>query len=315
MQRDALLHPDLWRSAGRWHILSPVQHQLAHHVHLVRWDLCRCHLWFARGRQARSSIRNRLLHRCVVATLLPSPSLTHTGLFFIGVALQTGCHNLAGFAVGRVFAGLGVGGVSCLVPVYQAECAPKQIRGMIVSAFQFFITVGLLIAAVIVDATKNRMDASSFMIPIGVQFIWGAIIAIGICFLPESPRWLMATDRNDKARRSLSRLLSAPEDSKEVTTAYAEIAANLEHERKIGKAGWLDCFKRGESKALQRVTTGMAIQALQQLTGSEFSGSCGYCVADASQLHLVSKRTQLWWRNRSSILAVFYPSPIFHCAR
>ena len=198
------------------------------------------------------------------------PLLTPSGLFFIGVALQTGCHNLAGFAIGRVFAGLGVGGVSCLVPVYQAECAPKEIRGAIVSAFQFFITVGLLIAAVIVDATKNRMDASSFMIPIGVQFIWGTIIAVGICLLPESPRWLMATDRNEKARKSLARLLSAPEDSREVTTAYAEIAANLEHERKTGRSGWLDCFRRGESKAQQRVLTGMATQALQQLTGSEF---------------------------------------------
>jgi len=190
-------------------------------------------------------------------------------LFCIGVALQTGCKSLAGFAIGRVFAGLGVGGVSCLVPIYQAECAPKQIRGMIVSAFQFFITVGLLIAAVIVDATKNRPNASSYQIPIGVQFIWGAIIAGGTIFLPESPRWLLSVGKTDQARRSLSKLLGASEDSPEVSTQFAEISANLEFEQKQGKARWVDCFRQGESKSLQRITTGMAIQGLQQLTGSE----------------------------------------------
>lgn len=154
--------------------------------------------------------------------------------------------------------------------MYQAECAPKQIRGMVVSAFQFFVTVGLLIAAVIVNATKDRMNASSYQIPIGVQFIWGMIIAVGVVFLPESPRWLMMKDKNDRARRSLSRLLGQPEDSVEVSQEYATIAANLEHERKNGRASWADCFRTGESKALQRTATGMAIQALQQLTGINF---------------------------------------------
>jgi MFS family permease len=40
-------------------------------------------------------------------------------VFSVGVALKTGCYNLAGFAIGRVLAGLGVGGTSCLVPIYR----------------------------------------------------------------------------------------------------------------------------------------------------------------------------------------------------
>ena len=175
-----------------------------------------------------------------------------------------------------MFAGLGVGGVSCLVPIYQAECAPKQIRGMIVSAFQFFVTVGLLIAAVVVDATKNRMDASSYQIPIGIQFIWGAIIIAGVLVLPESPRWLLSVGKTDQARHALSKLVGAPEDSAEVSTQFAEISANLEHEQKNGKARWIDCFKQGESKSLQRITTGMAIQGLQQLTGSKHISTTWY---------------------------------------
>jgi MFS transporter, SP family, sugar:H+ symporter len=42
-------------------------------------------------------------------------------VFSIGVAMQTGSTGIPLFVVGRVFAGLGVGMVSCLVPMYQSE--------------------------------------------------------------------------------------------------------------------------------------------------------------------------------------------------
>lgn len=192
------------------------------------------------------------------------------GLFFIGVALQTGCKSLAGFAIGRVFAGLGVGGTSCLVPIYQAECSPKAIRGLVVAAYQFFVTVGLLVAACVVYATKDRPDNSAYEIPIGIQFVWGALIIGGMCILPESPRWLLLKDKQEQAKRSLSRLLGQAEDSQAVSTEFAEISANLEHERSIGKGTWMDCLKYGESKTRLRIFTGMALQALQQLTVSEY---------------------------------------------
>ena len=43
-------------------------------------------------------------------------------IFSRGVAMQVACTAIPLFVVGRVFAGLGVGLVSCLVPMYQSEC-------------------------------------------------------------------------------------------------------------------------------------------------------------------------------------------------
>lgn len=60
--------------------------------------------------------------------------------------MQTGSTSIALYVVGRVFAGLGVGLVSTLVPMYQSECAPKWIRGAVVSGYQWTITIGLLLA-------------------------------------------------------------------------------------------------------------------------------------------------------------------------
>ena len=45
-----------------------------------------------------------------------------------GVAMQTASSAIPLFVVGRVFAGLGVGMVSMLIPMYQSECSPKWIR-------------------------------------------------------------------------------------------------------------------------------------------------------------------------------------------
>lgn len=42
-------------------------------------------------------------------------------VFFIGGALQTFARNMAMMMVGRIIAGLGVGALSTIVPVYQSE--------------------------------------------------------------------------------------------------------------------------------------------------------------------------------------------------
>ena len=49
-------------------------------------------------------------------------------------------------SVGRLIAGLGVGGLSAAVPMYQAETAPPQIRGTNTATYQLFITFGILVA-------------------------------------------------------------------------------------------------------------------------------------------------------------------------
>lgn len=47
---------------------------------------------------------------------------------------------------GRALAGISVGITSMVVPLYQAEIAPKEIRGRIVAVQQWSITWGIFIA-------------------------------------------------------------------------------------------------------------------------------------------------------------------------
>lgn len=70
-----------------------------------------------------------------------------------------------------------------IVPMYQSETAPKWIRGTIVGAYQLAITIGLLLAAIVNNATKDRNDSGSYRIPIAVQFAWSLILCVGYVIL------------------------------------------------------------------------------------------------------------------------------------
>lgn len=191
-------------------------------------------------------------------------------VFSIGVALQTASTTLPLFIVGRVIAGLGVGLVSCLVPLYQSECAPKWIRGAVVSCYQWFITIGLLVSAIADNGTKDIQSYACYRIPIALQFIWAAILASGMLFLPESPRYLIKKNRHEQAYKSLSRLNSTTIDDPQIDIDIKEIIANLELEMKFARTSYLDCFRSGEGRNLRRTLVGVFLQAWQQLTGINF---------------------------------------------
>ncbi|KAF1953137.1 high affinity glucose transporter RGT2 [Byssothecium circinans] len=194
--------------------------------------------------------------------------ITSAGVVFnFGVILQTASTSQPLFIAGRFFAGYGVGLISALIPMYQSETSPKWIRGTIVGAYQLAITIGLFLAAIVNNSTKDRQDTGSYRIPIAVQFLWSLILVVGLAFLPETPRYLIKTDRYDEAAKSLSKLRRLPVDHPAVIEELNEVQANHLYEMSLGKATYIDCCKGTLGK---RLLTGCLLQALQQLTGVNF---------------------------------------------
>ncbi|EEY16391.1 high-affinity glucose transporter RGT2 [Verticillium alfalfae VaMs.102] len=190
-----------------------------------------------------------------------------TWVFNLGVVLHTIATSIPLFLAGRFFAGLGVGLISAMIPLYQSETAPKWIRGFIVGAYQWAITIGLLLAAVVNNATARRDDSGSYRIPIAIQLAWSLILFSGLLILPETPRFLIKKDNAEQAAKSLSRLRRLPTDHQAIVAELAEVHANHEFEMRMGQGSYLDCFR---PPILKRQLTGMALQALQQLTGINF---------------------------------------------
>ncbi|KAK0387613.1 hypothetical protein NLU13_3859 [Sarocladium strictum] len=190
-----------------------------------------------------------------------------TWVFNLGVVLHTVATSIPLFLAGRFFAGLGVGLISAMIPLYQSETAPKWIRGIIVGSYQWAITIGLLLAAVVNNATSQRNDTGSYRIPVAVQLAWSLILFVGMLLLPETPRFLIKKDNAEKAAQALGRLRRLPTDHEAISAELAEVQASYQIEISSGKGSYLDCFK---PPVLKRQLTGMGLQALQQLTGINF---------------------------------------------
>ncbi|OQO04491.1 hypothetical protein B0A48_09413 [Cryoendolithus antarcticus] len=119
-------------------------------------------------------------------------------VFNLGVILQTASTSQPLFIAGRCIAGLGVGLLSAMIRLYQSETSSKWIRGTVVGAYQLAITIGLLLAAIVHNATALRNDSGSYRIPIAVQFLWSLIICGGLLLLPETPRFLIKQDKHEQ---------------------------------------------------------------------------------------------------------------------
>jgi MFS transporter, SP family, sugar:H+ symporter len=193
-------------------------------------------------------------------------------IFAVGVAIQVAAYTANTLAGGRFVAGLGVGGVSAVVILYVSEISPKRIRGALVSVYQWAITFGLLIAACVDQGTQHLNNRNSYRIPIALQLVWAGVLALGLFFLPESPRYLVKRGRPDAALKSLTRVRGQPSNSPYLQAELAEIQANYDYEMSITSTTWLDCFRGGlrPSSNLCRLLIGVALQMFQQWTGVNF---------------------------------------------
>ncbi|KAL2788634.1 general substrate transporter [Aspergillus keveii] len=171
-------------------------------------------------------------------------------------------------ALGRWVAGLGVGGLSLLVPMYQAESGPRHIRGALVSTYQLFITFGILIANIINFATEDRNNTGSWRIPLGVTYAWAIILGVGIAFFPESPRYDYRHGKVDKAADTLSKMHGIPPNHRALKLELDEIHEKYQIEVERGPSTWAQLFRA--PRMAYRVAVGMALQALQQLTGANY---------------------------------------------
>ncbi|KAH6657299.1 general substrate transporter [Truncatella angustata] len=195
--------------------------------------------------------------------------LLSVGVFCFGVVFQVCADAIPMLLVGRFFAGVGVGAVSVLVPLYQSEMAPKWIRGTLVCAYQLSITIGLFTSSVVNIAVKGMDGAAAYRIPIGLQFSWACILALGILILPETPRYLIKRGQKDSAALSLSRLRRLDITHPALVEELAEIQANHDYEMSLGPDSYKDIFL-GAPHLGRRTLTGCGLQMLQQLTGINF---------------------------------------------
>jgi hypothetical protein len=98
--------------------------------------------------------------------------------------------------------------------------------------------------------------------------LWAIILAVGLFFLPESPRYFVKNGEIEKATHALAIIRGQPPESDYIADELNEIIANYEWEKMQGQVGWIGCFSgSGPSSPRRRVMIGIFLQMFQQLTG------------------------------------------------
>ncbi|MGJ7033066.1 sugar porter family MFS transporter [Niabella hirudinis] len=126
-------------------------------------------------------------------------------VFFVSSLAMAFSHSSAVFIAARFAAGIGVGMASVLSPMYIAEVAPTNMRGRMVAINQLTIVIGIFVTNLVNYSLRNEgADAWRWMVGLGA--IPSALFLLGVCWLPESPRWLAKAGHLFAAEKILKKI-------------------------------------------------------------------------------------------------------------
>lgn len=192
-------------------------------------------------------------------------------VYIVGIIIQiASVKSWVQYFIGRIIAGLAVGAVSVLAPMFISETAPKAIRGALVSMYQLMITLGIFLGYCTTYGTYHGYsDSRQWRIPLGLSFAWALLMILGMVFTPESPRYLIEAGRLDEAKASLAKVNRTDVDSDFIKNEMDILVAAIELEQSAGNASWGELFT-GKPKIFYRLVVGVVLQSLQQLTGDNY---------------------------------------------
>lgn len=142
------------------------------------------------------------------------------------------------FTIGRVILFAMTGMAIVVVPIYQAETAPKALRGMFGSTIQLMIIFGQVVATLVSYGTKSIDSNAGWLIPVSLQIFMPTLIFLLLPLLPESPRWLLSRDRREDAVKSLRKLRKGARDE----DIELEIDALAYAQKNEVKGTWSEVF-------------------------------------------------------------------------
>lgn len=174
-------------------------------------------------------------------------------IFVVGSLVGAFAPSIEVLVFSRFCLGLAIGVASFTAPLYISEIAPPHLRGRLVSLNQLAITMGILLSYG-VDYTFSHGGEWEWMIGLGA--VPAMLLGVGMLFLPESPRWLLAKGRGDKARSVLTNIRGGGDISGE----WAEIEQTLKQE----EASWRELLQPWLRPML---IVGMGLAFFQQVTG------------------------------------------------
>lgn len=130
----------------------------------------------------------------------------------------------------RIIGGIGVGMASAISPMYIGEIAPANIRGRLVSLNQFAIIFGMLVVYFVNWGIANGQTLE-WINTIGWRWMFlseaipAGLFGILLFLVPETPRYLSLSNKNEEALKILTRINGA-DKAREI---LSDIKNTIEH--------------------------------------------------------------------------------------
>ncbi|KAG0489068.1 hypothetical protein HPP92_007741 [Vanilla planifolia] len=202
-------------------------------------------------------------------------------IFFLGAALMGLAPNYETLITGRCVAGIGVGYALMIAPVYSTEISSTSHRGLLTSLPEMCISIGILLGYVANVAFEKLPLIYSWRTMLGICGFPALVLAYGVVYMPESPRWLVLQGRLADARSVLRKVSNSEEEAEERLQSI-KVAAGIDAEceddemlRKAaestakGKGVWKEIFVRPKRTVKRILVAAVGLHFLQHATGIE----------------------------------------------
>ncbi|KAJ6112228.1 hypothetical protein N7523_008289 [Penicillium sp. IBT 18751x] len=218
--------------------------------------------------------------------------LLGTTIMAVGTILQFTSFSLEQMFIGRIILGVGNGINTATAPVWQTgkflrlkfqknlmnksliivpflETSQVKWRGKLVIIEMMMNIAGYCLVNWINYGLSFAGGAIAWRFPLAFQFIFLLILWTTTPWLPESPRWLLAHDREEEAVEVIACLEAKSLDDPFVIAQRNEIEFTIQYERENAMR-WRDLFKSkstNDTKTLRRLLLGAGSQFMQQMGG------------------------------------------------
>ena len=126
-------------------------------------------------------------------------------LLTIGIVASVTSSGLITIGVYRFIGGVAIGIISVVAPMFISEISPAKIRGTLVTFNQFAITIGILLGYLAAYFLVNT-GADNWRWMLLTSVIPSILLFVLAFFLPDTPRWLVSKQKEEKALHVLKKI-------------------------------------------------------------------------------------------------------------